>query len=275
MSERSDYQAGVPCWVDTMCPEPQSAMRFYQELFGWEFAGPGAMPGEAAGGYFVARLRDRDVAGVGAQPVVGASPAPAWTTYVSVADVGDAVARATAAGGTVLAGPVAAPPAGRLAVLADPAGAAFGVWEPELRQGAQVVNEPSAWAMSLLQTTDPDGAKAFYRDLFGWEAEAFDIGGAEGALFRLPGYLGGEPQQPVPRDVVAAMAPTAGEASGAGSSYWSVNFWIDDADAAAAKTRALGGNVVVPPRDTPGFRNAVLADPHGAVFSVSKLVAGP
>jgi uncharacterized protein len=274
MSERTDYQPGVPCWVDTLGPDPQTAMRFYEALFGWQFAGPGQMPGDSTGGYFVARLGDRDVAGVGSQPAAGTPPAPAWATYVSVASVEDAATRATAAGGRLLAGPVAAPPAGKLAMLADPGGAAFGVWEPELRKGARVVNEPSAWSMSALQTTDPDTANTFYRDLFGWTPEAFEMDGAEGTLWRLPGYVGGEPLQPVPRDVVAVMMPSGGEPPGQ-ESNWTVDFWIEDADDAAAKASALGGSVVVSPRDMPGFRNAVLADPHGAVFSVSKLVAGP
>jgi predicted enzyme related to lactoylglutathione lyase len=241
-------------------------MRFYSGLFGWDFAGPGAMPGDPPGRYFVARLRDRDLAGIGSQPDV--SLPPAWITYISVADVEDALQRATAAGGEVLVGSTNAPPAGRLAVLTDPAGAVFGVWEPELRQGAQLVNEPSAWAMSALQTTDLAGAKAFYRELFGWNDDVFDAGGAEVTLWRMPGYVGGEPQQPVPRDVVAVMTALADERA---HSYWSVNFWIDDADAAASKAAQLGGSVLVAPHDAPGFRHTVLADIHGAAFMVSEL----
>ena len=60
-----------------------------------------------------------------------------------------------------------------MAVIADPAGAVLTVWEAGDRAGAARVNEPSAWAMSLLTTPDPEGAKAFYGELFGWEAEAF------------------------------------------------------------------------------------------------------
>jgi predicted enzyme related to lactoylglutathione lyase len=267
MSERSDYPAGVPCWVDTLAPDPEAAMHFYEQLFGWEFAGPGRTPGDSPGQYFVARLNGRDVAGVGS--VAGEGADSAWSTYISVDDVDDAVRRATDAGAALLAGPVQASPAGRLAVLADPTGAVFGVWEPEQRQGAQLVNEPSAWAMSALQTSDPNGAKRFYGELFGWQAEPLDMAGLEATLWRLPGYVGGEPHQPVPRDVVAVMVPLGGE----GQPQWSVDFWIDDADAAAAKAPELGGTVLSPAHDTVGFRQAVLADPHGAVFSVSTLHA--
>lgn len=270
MSERSHYQSGVPCWVDILGPDPEAAMRFYGQLFSWDFAGPGTMPGDPPGEYFVARLQDRDVAGIGSQPQAG--PPPAWNTHISVANLDEAVPRAAAAGAEILVNPTSAAPAGRLAVLADPTGAVFGVWEAELRPGAQLVNQSSAWAMSALQSIDPAASKAFYGEVFGWSDEAFDAGGGELTLWRLPGYLGGEPQQPVPRDVVAVMLPIAGEgANGQSQSLWSVDFWIDDADAAAAKAQQVGGAVVVAPRDIPGFRNAILADPHGAVFSVSAL----
>lgn len=206
MSERDEYPAGVPCWVETLQPDAQAARDFYGALFGWEFAGP-----------------------------------------------------------------IDARPAGRLVVLADPAGAAIGVWEAADREGAQVVNEPRAWAMSMLHTPDPEGALAFYGDVFGWEHERFDAGGAQVTLWRLPGYVGGEPQQPVPRDVVGAMG-----ASAAGQPpHWSVDFWVADAEATAEQAGELGGAVVAGPFDMPPFKRAVIADPQGATFSVSQLVSAP
>src|SRR4051794_19835044 len=146
MSERDGFQPGVPSWVDLLGPDPRQLTQFYGATFGWDFDGPGPMPG--GGEYHVARLRGRDVAGVGSQPP-GAPPA-AWTTYVEVESADAAARAAEAAGGSVLAAPFDAPPAGRIAVVADPGGAALGVWEPHQRRGAQLVNEPGAWAMSAL-----------------------------------------------------------------------------------------------------------------------------
>jgi uncharacterized protein len=57
--------------------------------------------------------------------------------------------------------------------------------------------------------------------------------------------------------------------------HWNVNLRVGDADAIAERVAALGGAVVAPPASTPGFRSAVLADPQGAVFSISQLTAGP
>jgi predicted enzyme related to lactoylglutathione lyase len=262
MSNRDHYPPGVPCWVDSAQPDVPAALDFYGALLGWEFAGPGSMPGDPPGEYHVARVRGRDVAGISSVPP-GAPDIPAWTTYVAVQSADATVDRARAAGATVVAEAFDAPPAGRMAVLSDPAGAVFCIWEAGTRQGAQVLNEPSAWAMSRLTTADTDAAKAFYGEVFGWEAEAF-APGIE--LFRLPGYVGGEPQQPVPRDVVAVL--TAGD----GDAVWSVDFWIADARAAAARARELGGKVVAEPQQIPGFVNTVIADPAGAVVSLSQLL---
>jgi len=265
MSQRDDYEPGVPCWVDTLQPDPDGASAFYAELFGWELAGPGDMPGDPPGRYFVARLRGRDVAGIGSQPA-GSPSAPSWNTYVYVASVDDAAEKARSAGGAVLVAPFDALPAGRAAVLADPAGATFCVWEPEERKGAQLVNEAGAWAMSQLNTPDPEGAAAFYGALFGWTTETFGAGEGAVTMFRVPGYVGGEPQQPVSREVIAAMA-----AADDAPPHWSANFWDRDVDATAARAVALGGRVVAPPFDTPVSRMAVLADPHGVSFSISNV----
>jgi uncharacterized protein len=267
MSRRDDYPAGVPCFVDTLTADLDAALGFYGGIFGWDFAGPGPMPGDPPGEYYVARVDGDDVAGVGTVPAgSGDTVPPVWNTHVSVDSADETAARAKVAGGTVLVEPFDAPPAGRMAVIADPAGAVLCVWEAGDRVGAARVNEPSAWAMSLLSTPDPDNATAFYGELFGWQAEEF---GPSIWLFRLPGYVGGEPQQPVPRDVVAAM--TAVEDGGAMPPSWTVDFWIADADAAAAAAPGLGGRVIAEPFQDANFRRAVLAAPDGATFSVSEL----
>ncbi|MBV9604737.1 MAG: VOC family protein [Solirubrobacterales bacterium] len=251
MSERDNYPPGVPCWIDILVEDVERALRFYDGLLGWKFDGPG--PGE----YYVSQLNGRDVAGVGKAPP---GVPPVWNTYVSVGSAEAAVHVAGRAGARVIAGPLDALPAGRLAVLEDPAGGVIGVWEPVERRGCQLVNQASAYAMSVLHTPEPDAAAPFYRDVFGWDTDEFAPGVS---LFRLPGYVGGEPQQPVPRDVIAVLAKDDGPAR------WSVDFWVTDADAAAARAPELGGSVVVEPFDSIPARQAVLADPFGAVFSIT------
>lgn len=263
MSERTHYPAGVPCWVTGLQRDPQAGLDFYGPLFGWDFE-DGLVPDDGSAPYSLARLRGREVAGIAPLPP-GQDVPPAWITEVRVDDVDVTAGNVTEAGGTVLSGPMDMG-IGRLVVIADPAGAVICGWEARGREGAQLVNEAGAWAMSLLWTPDPEAAAAFYRTVFGWETEAF----GSMTLFRLPGYVGGEPSQPVPRDVVAVMAPLQ-----EGTPRWDVDFWIDDADAAAVMAAESGGTLVQEPFDAPPFRRAVIRDPQGAAFSVSQLVSHP
>jgi uncharacterized protein len=266
MPERTTYPHGVPCWVDTLQADVDAACAFYKGIFGWDFAGPGPMP--ADGRYYVARLRGFDVAGVGSRPE--RSPiVPAWTIYVSVDSADEAAKQTERAGGSVVLHPLDAAPAGRAAVLTDPEGAVFGVWEARERKGAQLVNDAGAWSWTNLNTGSPERAKTFYSAVFGWQIETMGSGNGAFTMFRVPGYVGGKPEQPVPRDVVAGISPL----DGAGvPPHWSVDFWVDDVDDTARNALALGGRVVLEPYNTEIARQAVLADPQGAVFSVSKVL---
>jgi uncharacterized protein len=270
MSQRDHYEPGVPCWVDTLQPNAPAAMEFYGGVFGWEFV-PLDSASEGAGEYFVARFRTHAVAGVGAQTVDGAPQGSAWNTYVAVAAVDDAVERARSAGGTLVGGSSDLSSAARVAYIRDPTGAVIGMWEAKLRHGAELVNDSPAWVLSQLRTTDCDTVEVFYSAVFGWQPEPFALGEREITLCRLPGYVGGVPDQPVPRDVVAIIRPIEPDQ---GQPHWSVNFWIDDVDAAAVAIPRMGGRVISEPRNVPGSRTAVFSDPSGAVFMVDTVDTG-
>jgi uncharacterized protein len=249
MSERNGYESGVPCWVTALQPDCAQGAHFYGELFGWET--------DATDGFFTARVDGRDIAAIAPQPSGSDPDMAAWITNVYASDPDALAERARKAGGRVVAEPRDLT-GGRLAVIADPAGAVFGVWRG---RGAQRVNEPGAWAMSYLHTPDPEGAAAFYGAVFGWTTEDF----GPVTMFRLPGYLGGEPEQPVSREVVALMGRAEGPAR------WTPDFWVRDADGLAEKAQALGGATVAGPFDTPMSRQAVLADPFGATFTITRM----
>lgn len=175
------YIPGVPCWADITPPDPEAAVAFYGELFGWQFEN--VLPPEAPAKYFVARLAGGDVAAVGT-PLEGLEPLAAWNTYVWVVDVDASAARVRAAGGSVLAGPADVGDAGRTAVCADPEGASFVLWEARAHRGAAVVNEHGSVNFNDLHVRDLDRAKAFYRSVFGWTT--LELG--EGGMWTLPGY---------------------------------------------------------------------------------------
>jgi uncharacterized protein len=270
--ERDDrYIPGVPCWVDTTQPDPETGAAFYAELFGWELEN--TMPPGSPGEYYVARLRGEDVGAVSSQPD-GAPAAAVWNTYVWVEDADETAAKVRAAGGTVLTEPFDVGDSGRMATFADREGAAFCVWQAKEHRGAEIVNEPGSLNFNGLSTRDLDAAQAFYGAVFGWEI-------IHDSMWALPGY-GDFLERRTPglrartaefgaperfEDVVASvsLAPDV-------EPQWGVTFGVDDADAIAAKAAELGGSVVVPPFDAPWVRMAVISDPQGATFTASKFV---
>ena len=279
MPERDGYIPGVPCWVDSNQPDPEAAAEFYSGLFGWEVED--VMPPESEARYFMARIRGLDVAAVGPIPA-GAPPNAVWNTYIWVDDVDETAAKVRDAGGTTLREPFDIPHFGRMAVFADPEGAAFSVWQAREHKGARIVNEAGSLNFNGLGTRDVEGAKAFYGAVFGWQTLALG-GGNE--MWTLPGY-GDHLEESTPglREMVAGMGGPAGFEDVVASinpipddqpdvpPHWSVTFATDDADASAAKAAELGGTVVVPPFDAPWVRMTLIADPAGATVIASQFV---
>jgi predicted enzyme related to lactoylglutathione lyase len=277
MPERDGYIPGVPCWIDASEPDPEAALPFYRELFGWEFED--VMPPEAPGSYFMARIRGGDAAALGTLPD-GAPPVATWNTYIWVDSADATAAKAAEAGGTVVAEPFDVMDSGRLAVVADPEGATISLWQANNHKGARVVNEHGALNFNTLATRDPERAKAFYGAVFGWETLILPFG----ELWTLPGYGDHlEERTPGLREQMAQMGAPDGfidvvaalNRLGPGdvaTPNWSVTFGVDDADKAAAKAAELGGAVVNGPFNAPWTRTVVLSDPQGATFVASQFV---
>jgi uncharacterized protein len=278
MPEREGFIPGVPCWIDTGRQKPDSAGAFYGKLFGWEFTD--IAPAEIPGQYLIARLNGKTVAAIG---VAEGNPADAtWNTFIQVADA-DATAKAIgAAGGTVTMEPVDAGEAGRMGFFVDPAGAEFAIWQPGQLKGAELVNAPGSWNSSDLHTTDVAGAETFYRAVFGWETTMLEFDGMRAWFFRLPGYgdflerfdpelrtRQGAAGVPAGfEDAVGWMTELTGQPGSDGPPRFALTFSVADADATARLCEELGGTVLQPPRTIPPVREAVLADPEGAVFRI-------
>jgi predicted enzyme related to lactoylglutathione lyase len=279
MPERDRYIAGVPCWVDTNQPDPEAAVNFYSGLFGWEIED--AMPPGSEQHYFMARIRGGDVAAISPIPE-GAPPTATWDTYIWVQSADDTAAKAKDAGGQIVREPTDVFDAGRTAVLADPEGAVFCVWQPARHRGAQIVNEAGSVNFNNMNTRDAGAAKKFYGAVFGWGTMPMG-GGAE--AWTLPGYGDhlellnpgtrermasmGAPADFI--DVVATLTPLP-DGDRDVPAHWSVTFATEDADATARKASELGGQVIAGPFDAPWVRMAVIVDPQGASFIASQFV---
>ncbi len=253
--EYERYDNGVPSWVDLGSPDLAKAKEFYSGLFGWEC--PEGPP--EAGGYSVCLLGGKTVAGLG--PQMNPEFPPVWMTYVNVDDADATVAKVSANGGMVCAAPMDVMDVGRMSIVADPVGAVIGLWQPKTHLGAQLVNEPGTLCWNELITTDLDASRAFYKAVFGWDAEDQGPPGGPPAYteWKLAGRsVGGMMLKQA--DMPAEMPPN-----------WGVYFAVADADATVAKAQELGGAVFMGPTDIEPGRFAVLADNQGVVFNVLKL----
>ncbi|MFF9674633.1 VOC family protein [Streptomyces eurythermus] len=250
------FVTGAPDWIDVTSPDLEGAAAFYGALFGWRF-GPA---GPDAGGDGVFRLADRAVAG-GARAAPGQGP-PGWTVYFRSEDVRATAEAAEQAHGSVLVRPADGPERGRGAVLADRAGAPFGIGRPGRTEGLEAAGEPGALCWVELHTPDIAAAAAFYRRVLGLETSGVSFPGGT--------YTCVNPDGAGEEAMFGGLVPTAGDPAEAESgAYWLPYFEVADADAVVDRARRLGGAVRGPATTVPGVgRTARLADPYGARFAV-------
>jgi len=250
MGERTEYAPGTFSWVDLATPDPGKAKSFYSRIFGWEAEDSPAGEGRV---YTMLRQGGKDVAGLFETPTEGMPPA--WTCYVTTDDVEATAERARSLGANVLQGPFDVMEAGRMAVVSDPQGAVFALWQPGRSIGAELVNEHGALTMTQLSSSDTDGAQRFYGELFGWRFDALDTGGGPPFWSVVNAERLNAGMMPLPD---GAPLP----------SHWLAYFAFDDLDSAPGLIGEGGGQVVVPATSIPAGRFLVAQDPAGAYFAL-------
>lgn len=239
---------GGPCWIELSTSDVAAAKPFYTALFGWRTE---TDPREEAGGYTMAHLGDARVAAL--SPVYQPGQPPAWTVSFAVEDADAVVRDATTAGGSLLVGPMDVFEEGRFAVLADPSGAVFSLWQGRTFAGADLFNEPGTLGWAELVTHGSEQALAFYPGILGWTVTAsqtypqWGIGGEDfGGVLTM--------DENFPPEVPP---------------HWLPYFAVRDVDATAATAQSGGGDLLMPPTDfTPHRRIAVVRDPQGAAFGI-------
>lgn len=253
MPEVTKHAPGAFCWVELGTTDQKAAKDFYGKLFGWTFQDSESGPGMT---YTMFKLKGRDVAAgytLDAAKMPGVPPH--WMLYVATADAGESARRAGELGGKVTAPAFEVGEFGRMAILADPQGGNFCVWEPKQNPGIGIHNEPGAFCWGQLNTTDTASAEAFYKALFPWQAKT----GTGGGMTYTEWTLGGAPiggMMSLPPD---APAPP----------HWLPYFAVADCAAAAALATSLGARTYVPPTAIEGTGEfAVFADPQGATFAI-------
>ena len=239
-----EFYGKVVGWISTPSGQPDMDYRFFS-------SGDGSMMVDGVGGYMA--INDEMAAG-GARPC--------WLGYLAVDDVDASVAAITAAGGAEMMPAMDLPGVGRMAMVADPAGAPFYVMRGASDETSHsfAATEPKVGhgAWNELSSSDPAAAKAFYTQLFGWVQEGdMDMGPmgkyeflwASGKRFMQGAVMPKMPEMPM--------------------SAWVYYFRVPDIDVAAATTRELGGSLLMEPVEIPGGDYSFTAmDPLGAVFGL-------
>jgi predicted enzyme related to lactoylglutathione lyase len=250
------HAPGTFNWPELATRDPIAAKKFYASLFGWEIHDTDMGPG---GTYTSFRLDGRDVAACYKldDEMARMGVPPAWGTYITVEDADATAAKAKSLGGTVLKEPFDVMDYGRMAVISDPQGATFCVWQAKVHIGILTYGEPNSLGWTQLNAKDPAAAKTFYTALIGWKVREDVMPGQQGSYvtwLKADGPAGG----------MMAMPPGT-----PAPSHWLPYFSVTNVDMSTQKATTLGAQTFVPPMDIPGVgRFAVLADPTGATFAI-------
>ena len=253
MADAKTFVVNAPAWVDLSSTDAAASRDYYSKLFGWKVE---LAPDPDAGGYALAKLDGKNIAGIG--PTQSPQGPSAWMVYVGTRDADVVAKKVEAEGGKVIAPPFDVLKSGRMAVFQDPTGAFISVWQPKEMNGFDILAKPSSYAWSELNARGIEKAKQFYRKVFGWGEKVSPMGEGQGDYteFKLgdESIGGGMEMNPmVPNEV---------------PSYWLVYFGAADVDKTHQKAVGLGAKELLPPSDFPGGRFSILTDPQGAAFGL-------
>lgn len=253
MTKRDASPPGAPCWADLWTTDVEGSRRFYSQLFGWD----ALEPSPEFGGYWMFNRGDAPTAG-GMGSMGDMTADNTWKPYFCTRDMEATLSKAASAGATVQGEAMPVADLGVQAVLTDPAGAVFGLWQPGSFEGFRVVGENASPSWFELQTSEHANEVAFYRDLFGYEITvAGDTDDFRYYTFRSPG---------ADEDMGGMMDSRRWLTAGGG--HWDIYWHVDDARATAQTVKELGGSVSQGPDDTPYGVLVVCTDPAGARFKL-------
>jgi predicted enzyme related to lactoylglutathione lyase len=253
MSHIEHHKPGSFCWNELSTTDQNAAKEFYSSLFGWAVKDEPMGPGDF---YTSFHIGGQEVgAACTLNPDLRAAGVPPnWKLYIAVESADAVTERAAKAGGKLLAPAFDVMDIGRMAVIQDPTGAVFSVWQARKNTGFQLTGEPGTHCWADLNTPDPTRARQFYTDVFGW---SFVEDTSTGYLRIQNGtdFIGGVP--PVRPENPRIPA------------HWLSYILVADCDATAAKAKKLGAGICLEPTIMEKIgRVAILDDPQGAAFAL-------
>lgn len=253
MTIREASPAGAPCWVDLWTTDVEGSRSFYSGLFGWE----ALEPSPEFGGYWMFTRDGSPIAGgMGSMGEMTANNT--WKPFFCTRDIDASLELAVDSGAEIHAGAMPVADLGVQAVLGDPAGAVFGLWQPGSFEGFRVIGEPSSPSWFELHTREHAKEVAFYRNLFDYEVGS--VGDTDEFRYSTFRPRGSE------EDLGGVMDSSRWLSDGA--DHWDVYWHVDDAAASAERVTEIGGAVLQGPEHTPYGVLVGCADPAGAQFKL-------
>jgi len=257
MANIDQYKPGSFCWIELATTDQNAAKKFYGSLFGWTANDNPMGPGEV---YTIFQLQGRAAAAgytLRADQRARGVP-PHWVPYIAVESADASADRAAKAGGTILMPPFDVMTFGRMAVLKDPTGAAFCIWQAKGESANSIGGVDGTLCWADLNTSDPARAGKFYSDVFGWKLhEDTDDDPPSG-------YTHIENQG----DFIGGIPPVRGN-NPRTPPHWLLYFQASNCDATAAKAKQLGAKFFLEPMTMENVgRFGILADPQGATFAI-------
>lgn len=246
-------QNGQFNWHELYSPNLPLVLPFYLALLGWTATDVPMDNGET---YTIVSSNDVRLGGL--NPTSPDLDLSGWTSYIAVSDIAATVDLVTSIGGRLLAPAFDVPSVGRVAYLADPAGAQFSLFAEEIpgRYPAITGGYGQRGLPSWHELTTPDDAEAiaFYTSVTGWEHVVWDMDGLSYhgmTIDEIPvaGIYRGEPDQPA---------------------TWTIYFETNGSLAEAiSAVPSLGGNLIGERVAVPGTGEfQMVQDPAGTVFGL-------
>lgn len=262
MTAMNENPEGTFAWVDLGTSDLEKAKAFYGALFGWTMEVEGQQCEECP--YAMIRLDGKLVGGAYTlcEEQHKMNVPPHWMSYLAVRDAAATTARAEAQGGKVLVGVTDIFDMGKMALLQDPQGAVFALWQGAALPGVEVRDEDNTFCWQELNVKDPEAVLPFYQAVAGWAVQKHDMPTGAYHVFQAG-------------ETVVAGAMAIDPAWGDVPPHWAVYFMVADIQDAVEKAKSLGATVHLAPLAVEGVGSiACLADPQGAVFSLIQVPSG-
>ena len=253
MPQIDEFRVGTFCWAELSTTDQQGAKAFYGKIFAWTAVDLPIAPDQF---YTMFQLEQREVGAVCtlSQDQKEHGVPPHWMLYVAVENADATAAKAESLGARILAKPFDVFDAGRMAVIQDPAGAIFSIWQARTSMGIRLTGVPGTLCWADLVTSDQAAAEVFYRSLFGWELPPGEVHTGYLHIVNRGEFIGGIPP----------VRPSDGAPP-----HWLLYFLVAQLEPALEQSKQSGGTVAVPATEIEKTgRFAVVQDPQGAFFAL-------